>query len=343
MASLIHRHCLGPIVLALCAGVIFLIFDPAASAQGVRGSGPRAPGPRAPATPKPAQPGGASNTPKTGGGKQRVTTEDLDEARLRERERLERLKKDDDSSGKTTPVPSKPSLNLVFEPVLPGDVQIISTTWKRGAPRGKNPFTVLKVNVMNTSSSYISVQSLILDGSRIRPLDVQDDREMPSFPIDISPFDDATGLRSPIPPRSRQDFVMALPFAIKPTSRLRAEVGRCVKFRSIIPVEWQPVCIRGWNTVSTSSGGVTHLGMFVNVDNTGSFPVTARLKISLADVEAAGGKTFFFATLKLGEQQRRSLIVRGIPDEGRPIDDKAREMRPETFKVIAIEVADVQF
>lgn len=323
------------VVVCIC----FLLLEGGLFAQGTRG--PKAPGARAPSGPRTSQPRG--NSGGKAPDKQRPTQKDLEDARIRERERRERAEEgeepDKDEAG-----PQKDSARKVeYLPLDDDDLRILSVSWNTEAKRGNRPFTVLKMKVANRTENLLSLERLRLVGRDLVPFRDQDDRPLPRLPSRLDRFGKHKGLSRPIQPHSTQTLTFAFPYALKPGSDFKAEVDKYVKFKTSVPFEWNPIKVIRWTTCQARSGGISHQGLFVTVENKCAERVTAKLKVTLDGFEAAGGRTFFFRTVSLGPKERKNMALRTIPDEGAPLDDPTRQTMPASFKVQRIEVVDILY
>lgn len=337
-----------PLRIAFIAAVILLFSCDSLFAQGTgRGGVPTAgrggsPTPRS--TPGPAGPtGGRSNggsAPVDNSKPKATTTTDLDEARKRKRRKDER----DNQVLPSTPAPAaSTAMPLIFQSLTANDVRVMSTSFDTEAKRGLHPFTVVKVLVANLTDSYISVQEIRLNGRRVTPLDDKDGRRIPLFPLGLDRFADAGRLNAPIPPRLRKTYSFAFPFALKSPSDLDARISRYVKFVTAKPVDWSPLKVVDWTTPETVTNGKKHKGLIVTLQNKADFPVNGRIKVSLNGVDFAGGNTFFFSDVGFEKNERKTVVLRTIPDEGLPPGNPERENMPERFKVKKVEIADLQF
>ena len=322
--------------------VFFFLAGGALFAQGVGGRGPKAPGARTPSGPKTSQPKGNSGA-KTPAKQRGSTLKELEEARIRERERQERAE-DEEKTPITEPEADKAVARVIeYLPLDDDDLKVLSMSWSTEARRGSQPFTVLKMRVANRTNNLLSLQRFRLTGSALQPFRDDDDRPLPGLPSDVDRFETIKGLSRPIQPHSTQSLTFAFPYALKPGSDIKAEVNKYVKFKTNVPFDWNPVKVVRWTTCSAQSGGVNHQGLFVTVQNRSGDRVRAKLKVTLDGMASAGGRTFFFTTLSLGPNERKNVALRTIPDEGIPLDDPARLTMPETFKVQKVEVADIQY
>jgi|GEM_PF-2323906 len=333
---LFRKTCLAVIALS----VFLLLAGSGLYAQGV--GGPRAPGARAPSTPKTSQPRGNSGAKQPDRGKG-SSLKDLEDARIRDRERRERAEKEEETH-QTDPDDDKSVARVIeYLPLGANDLKVLSMSWSTEARRGNHPFSVLKMRVANRTNNLLSLQKIRLLGGTPLPLRDDDDRPLPRLPSDVSRFENIKGLSRPIQPHSTQQLTFAFPYALKPGANIRAEVDKYVKFKTSIPFDWNPVKVIRWTTCTAQSGGVSHQGLFVTVENRSGDPVKAKLKVTLDGVESAGGRTFFFTNLSLAPKERKNLALRTIPDEGLPVDDPAHQTKPESFKVKKVEVSDIQY
>lgn len=311
-------------------------------AQKAGGGGKAPPGPAQPPpkSPPSGMPPKAQGSPKT----QKPTLKDLDEKRIRVRDKHEKAKQNTSSTG-NTPAPNVPSTppGLEIEPNEKGDVRIASTSWRIEARKGKRPFTVLTIKVANNTDRFISVRDFRVEGRNLAVLDPMDTRPLPPMPLVLKRFSDVNRIPAPMGPRGRQTLTFALPFALKSTADLKARVGRYVKFKVRNPLDWEPVNVVRWETGQTISKGRNHQGLFLVVENKAAYPVKARLKVTLDDLESAGGGSLFFHQVALDPKERKTVMVRTIPDEGCLPGDPRREMYPEIFKVKNVGIADLQF
>jgi hypothetical protein len=337
-----------PLRITMILAVALLFCCDSLFAQG-RGGVPTAgrggtPPPRS--TPGPAGPTGGrvtgGSTPRDNSKPRAVTTTDLDEARKRKRRKEER--DNQQTSGTSAPAAATGTgMPLIFQSLTPNDVRLMSTHYELVAKRGQHPFTEVKVLVANLTDSYISVQELRLNGRRVTPLDVNDGRDVPLFPLELDRFADSNRLNAPIPPRQRKTYTFAFPFAIKSPSDLDARISRYVKFTTAQRVDWSPLKVVDWSTPETVTNGKKHQGMIITLQNKADFPVNARVKVSLNGVDFAGGKTYFLSDVAFKKNERKTLVLRTIPDQGLPPGSPDREQLPERFKVKKVEIADLQF
>lgn len=320
----------------------FLLAGGGLLAQGVGGRGPKAPGARAPSGPKTSQPKGNSGakTPARQGGS---SLKELEEARIRERERREGAEDEEESTRPEPEADKAVARTIEYLPLDDNDLKVLSMSWSTEARRGSRPFTVLKMRVANRTNNLLSLQRFRLTGPVPVPFRDDDDRPLPRLPSDVNRFDDILGLSRPIQPHSTQSLTFAFPYALKPGSDIKAEVDKYVKFKTNVPFDWNPVKVIRWTTCPAQSGGVSHQGLFVTVENRSDDRVKAKLKVTLDGVASAGGRTFFFSTLSLGANERKNVALRTIPDEGVPLDDPARQTMPESFRIEKVEVADIQY
>jgi len=320
-------------------------------AQGLGGTvKPKGPPPKA--VPAPAQPKtksiGGNKTQKPGKPKA-ATLKDLDEARKRRREKLEKIEAES-SDAEAQPVVAPKAIpkvsspwNLIFQLPDDKDVKVLSTSWETMSRRRANPFTALSVELSNRTGSYICVDEIVLNGSKVTVFDDNDKRPLPVLPLTMKRFSSSGRLASSIPPHSHRLFTFALPMAYKSPTALKAEIGEYVKFTTRDSMNMDPVRIRKWCTAKTESDGKEHEGLFITVENTAGHPVKVRLKVIHSEPTSSFERTFFFAEVSLGENETRTMVLRTIPDEGIPKGHTHKSMRPERIDVCAVEVMDVQF
>ena len=321
------------LLVSLFFSFVFLSTGGDLSAQGL-GGGVKSPAP--PSRPQPKAPGnsaGGARKPKP------TTTKDLDEARKRRSEKRGR----EESSRAETPVAPAGGLPFRFESFSKGDIRVLSTSWKTEERKGRKPFTVVSVRIANQTGSWISMKDVILTGQHVTPLDSKDERPLPVFPLRLNRFSGQAGVPLPVPPRGLQTITFTLCCAVKSTSVLRAEAGECLRFRLERPFDWNPVRVIDFKAVPTSSNGRPHKGLFVTLENEADHPVRARLKIALDGLPSLRGGTYFYSALSLRVGERKTLVLRTIPDESLPSGDPDRNTMPSDFQVRSVEVADMQF
>jgi len=317
---------------------IFLFSTTFVSAQVVKPV-QRGPGP---ATPKGPSAGGVKQPAKP-----KSATKAIDEARKRRKKKDALREKSEEEAKKTSSTRPTPtavtSLKVKFEPVKSGELKIVSTKWSTVAKKGKKPFTVFTVEVENLTDSYISVQNLVMYCKSIKPLDRKDKRRIPMFPMVLNRFCGKGMLASPIRPHKRQKLTFTGPFAARLSSDIKGSVGEYVKFTPTGGINIDPIKVVRWSTSQTRSNGKEHMGLFIVLENKASYPVQAEIKVSLDKMKYSGGKTFFMTQAALKAKERKTLILRTIPDQGLPSSDPARNLLPDSFEVRSVEVVDVQY